>query len=146
MLCQHSSETARELGFRMVCGEMTCYCPFSCWDRASLQVGLTRTHIILYRTKHRERDLHGLSLERSELPEPSALAAAARFLSVLAYSLTLGSGGHLALIHPAVASNTAPVERMKHPDVRALGSPRPTAHKLRCLPRIRKAPCSISRF
>lgn len=75
----------------------------------------------------RANDLHGLLLEMAELHEQSVLTAAAKFLSVLTYISTLRRGGNLTLFHPAITSNTAPIERMKHPDVTAMGSPSLTA-------------------
>ena len=76
----------------------------------------------------RADDLHGLSLEMAALHKQSVLAAAAKFfLSVLAYISTFARGGNLTLFHPAITSNTAPIERMKHPDVTAMGSPSLTA-------------------
>lgn len=94
----------------------------------------------------RADDLHGLSLETAELHEQCVLAEAARFLSVLACISILGRGGNLTLFHPAITSNTALIERMKHPDVTAMGSPSLTATQERAVPSPKQKASSLFHF
>ena len=132
MLGRHPSEIANEPCFKMVCGKVMCYCPFPSWDRASQQVGPSRTQTVLPWTKHCQTRWLAWAVLGDGRVTQSVLAAAANFLSVLAYISTLGRDSNLTLFHPAITPNTAPIERMKHPDVTALGSPNLTATQVCC--------------